>query len=69
MIIDAHMHYADDDPDFLALLAEFDLKFLNICFVRDPAEDSRNASPGVPASTCPRRLTGILTRPDTWRVC
>jgi predicted TIM-barrel fold metal-dependent hydrolase len=41
MIIDAHMHYADDDPDFLALLAEFDLKFLNICFVRDPAEDWR----------------------------
>lgn len=33
MMIDAHMHYADDDPQFLALLAEFDLKFLNICIV------------------------------------
>lgn len=35
MIIDAHMHYADDDPEFLALLAEYDLKFLNICFVKE----------------------------------
>jgi hypothetical protein len=42
MIIDAHMHYADDDPDFLALLAEYDLKFLNICFVKDPALDWRD---------------------------
>jgi len=25
------MHYADDDPQFLALMAEFDLKFMNIC--------------------------------------
>jgi hypothetical protein len=33
MIIDAHMHYADDDPEFQALLAEFDLKFMNICVV------------------------------------
>lgn len=33
MIIDAHMHYADDDPEFLALLAEYDLKYLNICVV------------------------------------
>ena len=36
MIIDAHMHYADDDPEFLALLAEYDLKFLNICVVDAP---------------------------------
>jgi predicted TIM-barrel fold metal-dependent hydrolase len=35
MPIDAHMHYADDHPDFLALLAKFDLKFLNICFVAE----------------------------------
>ncbi len=33
MIIDAHMHYADDDPEFLALLAEYDFKYLNICVV------------------------------------
>jgi predicted TIM-barrel fold metal-dependent hydrolase len=30
-IIDAHIHYSDDDPALLALLAEFDLKLLNIC--------------------------------------
>jgi hypothetical protein len=42
MIIDAHMHYADDHPDFLALLAEYDLKFLNICFVKDPKLDWRD---------------------------
>ncbi len=30
-IIDAHMHYADDDPALLDLLAAHDLKFLNIC--------------------------------------
>jgi hypothetical protein len=36
MIIDAHMHYADDDPEFLALLAEYDLKFMNICVVSLP---------------------------------
>jgi predicted TIM-barrel fold metal-dependent hydrolase len=41
MIIDAHMHYADDDPDFLALLAEYDLKFLNICFVKEINVDWR----------------------------
>jgi hypothetical protein len=35
MTIDAHIHYADDDPDFLALLADYDLKLLNICVV-DP---------------------------------
>jgi len=35
MIIDAHMHYADDDPDFLALLAQYDLKFMNICIVEE----------------------------------
>lgn len=42
MIIDAHMHYADDDPDFLALMSEYDLKFLNICFVKNIAEDWRD---------------------------
>lgn len=42
MIIDAHMHYADDDPDFLALMAEYDLKFLNICFVNEIKSDWRN---------------------------
>lgn len=42
MIIDAHMHYADDDPDFLALLADYDLKFLNICFVKEINVDWRD---------------------------
>jgi hypothetical protein len=40
-IIDAHMHYADDDPEFLHLLEEFDLKFLNICFVHGPQDNWR----------------------------
>ena len=34
-IIDAHIHFADDDPDFLALLEKFDLKLLNICVAED----------------------------------
>jgi predicted TIM-barrel fold metal-dependent hydrolase len=42
MIIDAHMHYADDDPDFLALMAAYDLKFLNICFVKEITTDWRD---------------------------
>lgn len=41
MIIDAHMHYADDAPEFLQLLAEFDLKFLNICVVHALQDDWR----------------------------
>ncbi len=32
-IIDAHIHYGDDDPELLDLLAQFDLKLLNITFV------------------------------------
>lgn len=35
-VIDAHIHYGDDSPEFLALLAEFDLKLLNISFVHGP---------------------------------
>ncbi len=31
MMIDAHMHYADDDPALLALLDELNIKLLNIC--------------------------------------
>jgi predicted TIM-barrel fold metal-dependent hydrolase len=42
MIIDAHMHYADDAPEFLALLADYDLKFLNICFVKEINVDWRD---------------------------
>ncbi len=42
MIIDAHMHYADDDLDFLALLTEYDFKFLNICFVKEIKVNWRN---------------------------
>jgi hypothetical protein len=34
-VIDAHIHYGDDDPVLLALLAEFDLKLLNICVAQD----------------------------------
>ncbi len=41
MIIDAHMHYADDDPELLKMLEEFNLKFLNICFVHNPEDNWR----------------------------
>jgi predicted TIM-barrel fold metal-dependent hydrolase len=34
-MIDAHIHYGDHDPALLALLAEFDLKLLNICVAQD----------------------------------
>jgi len=34
-IIDAHIHYGDDSPELLALLAEFDIRLLNISFARD----------------------------------
>ena len=44
MIIDAHMHYADDHPDLLALLAEYDLKFLNICVVALPQIEWHDAA-------------------------
>ncbi|MCC6456531.1 MAG: amidohydrolase family protein [Caldilineaceae bacterium] len=80
MIIDAHMHYADDDPDFLALLAEYNLKFLNICFVKDPQVDWRDQASlyQVMASQHPDRFAWCtsftlpdLTNPDfvsaTWQ--
>ncbi len=35
-MIDAHIHYGDDSPEFLALLAEFGMKLLNISFVHSP---------------------------------
>jgi predicted TIM-barrel fold metal-dependent hydrolase len=38
MIIDAHIHYGDDDPALLALLEEFDLKLMNICVAYDYLE-------------------------------
>lgn len=41
MILDAHIHYADDDPEFLALLAEFDLKLFNICVTFEPGDGWR----------------------------
>ena len=31
-IIDAHIHFADDAPELLELLEEYDLALLNICF-------------------------------------
>jgi len=37
-VIDAHIHYGDDDPALLALLAELDLKLLNISLVYDETE-------------------------------
>lgn len=35
-MIDTHIHYGDDCPEFLALLAQFDMQLLNICFVQSP---------------------------------
>lgn len=34
-IIEAHIHFADDDPGFVALLEKYDLKLLNICVAAD----------------------------------
>ncbi|HMN27711.1 MAG TPA: amidohydrolase family protein [Caldilineaceae bacterium] len=34
-MIDAHIHYGDDAPALLALLAEYDLKLVNICVAED----------------------------------
>ena len=34
-IIDAHIHYGDDAPELLALLAEFDIRLHNICVAQD----------------------------------
>lgn len=42
MILDAHIHYADDDPAFLALLAEFGLKLFNICVAHEPGRAWRD---------------------------
>lgn len=38
-IIDAHIHYGDNAPELLALLAEFDIRLHNICV----SQDSRGA--------------------------
>jgi len=58
MIIDAHIHYADDHPDFLAILEEFDLKLLNICFVKEVKVDWRDQADLYQqmASTMPDRF-------------
>lgn len=37
-IIDAHIHYGDDVPELLALLAEFDIRLLNISFAKDATD-------------------------------
>lgn len=42
MRIDAHIHYADEDPAFLSLLEEFDLKLHNICVAHDTMGAWRN---------------------------
>ena len=40
-IIDAHIHYGDNATGLLALLDEFDLKLLNICYVQSPDDPWR----------------------------
>lgn len=40
-MIDAHIHYGDDSPEFLTLLSEFDMKLVNICVVHEPGETWR----------------------------
>ncbi|HXF62214.1 MAG TPA: amidohydrolase family protein, partial [Caldilineaceae bacterium] len=61
MIIDAHIHYADDAPEFLGLLDELDLKLLNICFVHD------EATPWHPQADLYRSMTE--QRPDRFAWC
>jgi hypothetical protein len=39
-IIDAHIHYGDDHPDLMALLAECDLRLFNICVAHMELSDS-----------------------------
>src|SRR5262245_4199784 len=57
-IIDAHIHYGDDDPALRALLAELDLKLLNICFVHDAQDPWREqaATYRTLAQTYPQRF-------------
>ncbi len=40
-VIDAHIHFADDDPTFLDLLEQFDLRLLNICYAASYEDDWR----------------------------
>ncbi len=40
-MIDAHIHYGDDSPEFLALLDELGMKLINICVVHEPGETWR----------------------------
>ena len=40
-LIDAHIHYADDDADFLQLLHDVDVHLVNICFVAGYDDDWR----------------------------
>lgn len=68
MIIDAHIHYADDHPDFLAILEDFDLKLLNICFVKEINVDWRDQAALYQqmATTMPKRFAWCtsFTLPD-----
>ena len=43
-IIDAHIHFADDAPELLELLEEYDLALLNICFASGYQDDWRTQS-------------------------
>ncbi|MFN8490463.1 MAG: amidohydrolase family protein [Caldilineaceae bacterium] len=57
-IIDAHIHYGDDDPALLALLTELDAKLLNICFVHDAQDPWREQATtyGALAQAHPQRF-------------
>lgn len=40
-IIDAHVHFAGDEPESLVLLQDLDIKLLNICVALDPGDGWR----------------------------
>jgi len=60
-MIDAHIHYGDDDPMLLQLLADFDLKLLNICVAQDAHGGWRSQA---------KRYQDLATRhPDRFAWC
>ncbi|MFZ1755082.1 MAG: amidohydrolase family protein [Caldilineaceae bacterium] len=60
-IIDAHIHYGDDAPELLALLAEFDIRLLNISFALESGKGWR--------TTAERYRSLAAQRPERFAWC
>lgn len=60
-VIDAHIHYGDDAPELLALLAEFDIRLLNISFAKDATTAWR--------TDADRYQSLAVARPDRFAWC